>query len=103
MLKVLLRLVPTTENAAIAATAINAAINAYSIAVTADSSLIRLVNSVRNRILLAWDYDRAQIAIKSLSNGKPAVRCRIFGEKFGCEAIAGAVDSLPARDGLRKP
>jgi hypothetical protein len=38
--------------AAIAATAINAAINAYSIAVTPDSSLSKLVRSLRNGILL---------------------------------------------------
>ena len=52
-LKVLLRLVPTKLNAAIAATAINAAINAYSIAVTPESSLTRLMR-VRNRILLCF-------------------------------------------------
>ena len=39
VLNVVLRLVPTKVKAAIAATAINAAINAYSIAVTPDSSL----------------------------------------------------------------
>ena len=44
----LLRLVPTRVKAAIAATAINAAINAYSIAVTPDPSLIRFAKSVRN-------------------------------------------------------
>jgi hypothetical protein len=49
--KVVLRLVPTTLNAAIAPTAINAAINAYSMAVTPDSFLIRFMR-VRNRILL---------------------------------------------------
>ena len=49
--KVLLKLVPTTLNAAIAPTAINAAINAYSMAVTPDSFLIRFMR-VRNRILL---------------------------------------------------
>jgi len=51
VVNVLLRLVPTRLNAAIAATAINAAINAYSIAVTPDSSLTKLMR-VRNRILL---------------------------------------------------
>jgi hypothetical protein len=40
-LKVLLRLVPTSVKAAIAATAINAAISAYSIAVTPRFSLIK--------------------------------------------------------------
>jgi hypothetical protein len=38
--------------AAIAATAINAAINAYSIAVTPDSSLAKFIRSLRNEILL---------------------------------------------------
>jgi hypothetical protein len=52
VVKVLLRLVPTKVNAVIAATAINAAINAYSIAVTPDSSLTSFMISVRNRILL---------------------------------------------------
>jgi hypothetical protein len=42
--------------AAIAATAINAAINAYSIAVTPDSSLSKLVRSLRNGILLGSKY-----------------------------------------------
>jgi hypothetical protein len=46
--KVLLRLVPTRVKAAIAATAINAAINAYSIAVTPDWFLIRFGKSARN-------------------------------------------------------
>ena len=49
----LLRLVPTNVNAAMAATAINAAINAYSIAVTPDSSLTKFVRSVRNGFSLA--------------------------------------------------
>lgn len=47
-----LRLLPTEVKAAIAATAISAAINPYSIAVTPDSSLIRLVKRVRKRVLL---------------------------------------------------
>jgi hypothetical protein len=47
-LNVVLRLVPTRVKAAIAATAINAAINAYSIAVTPDSSLTKFVKSLRN-------------------------------------------------------
>jgi hypothetical protein len=54
MVKVLLRLEPTKVNAAIAATAINAAIKAYSIAVTPDSSLNIFKRSVRNRILLGF-------------------------------------------------
>ena len=70
-LKVLLRSVPTSVKAAIAATAINAAINAYSIAVTPDSSLIRFIRSVRNPILLGFKKsNRAQIAMESLTNGK---------------------------------
>lgn len=53
VLKVLLRSVPTSVKAPIAATAINAAINAYSIAVTPDSSLIRLIKRLRKRFLLS--------------------------------------------------
>src|SRR5437588_2704199 len=52
VLKVVLRLVPTRVKAAIAATAINAAIKAYSIAVTPDSSLTKLTRNLRNGILL---------------------------------------------------
>ena len=48
----LLRLVPTRVKAAMAATAINAAIKAYSIAVTPDSALTKFVRSLRNGILL---------------------------------------------------
>ena len=51
-LKVVLSCWPTMLKAAIAATAINAAIKAYSIAVTPDSSRIRLERMVRKRILL---------------------------------------------------
>ena len=54
VVNVLLRLVPTKVNAVIAATAINAAINAYSIAVTPDWSLTIFIRSVRNRILLGF-------------------------------------------------
>jgi hypothetical protein len=52
VLKVVLSWVPTRVKAAIAATAINAAIKAYSMAVTPDSSRIRLERTVRKRILL---------------------------------------------------
>jgi hypothetical protein len=52
VLKVVLGLVPTRVKAAIAATAINAAIKAYSMAVTPDSSRIRLQRMVRKRNLL---------------------------------------------------
>ena len=48
VLNVVLRLVPTRVKAAIAATAINAAISAYSIAVTPASSLEIFEKSVRN-------------------------------------------------------
>jgi len=52
VLKVVLRLVPTRVKAAMAATAINAAIKAYSMAVTPDSSRIKSERTVRKRILL---------------------------------------------------
>jgi len=52
VLNVVLRFVPTRVKAAIAATAINAAIKAYSIAVTPDSALTKFVRSLRNGILL---------------------------------------------------
>jgi hypothetical protein len=48
LLKVVLRFVPIKEKEAIAATAINAAINAYSIAVTPDVSLTSFGKSVCN-------------------------------------------------------
>ena len=57
VLKVVLRLVPTSVKAAIAATAINAAINAYSIAVTPDWSFAEFVRSLRNGIFL--DFNKA--------------------------------------------
>jgi hypothetical protein len=56
--------------AAIAATATNAAINAYSIAVTPDSSLTKFLRSVRNRILLGLEKQPAQSAIKTLIDSK---------------------------------
>ena len=52
VLNVVLRFVPTRVKAAIAATAINAAIKAYSIAVTPDSVLTKFVKSLRNGIHL---------------------------------------------------
>jgi len=52
--KVPLMLPPRVDIAAIAATATNAAISAYSIAVTPNSSLIRLVKRVRKRFLLGF-------------------------------------------------
>ena len=52
VLKVVLTSVPIRIKEAIAATAINAAINAYSIAVTPDSSLTKFMRSVRNEVSL---------------------------------------------------
>jgi hypothetical protein len=52
VLNKLFRLVPTRVKGAIAATAINAAINAYSIAVTPDSSLTKFVTSLRKEFSL---------------------------------------------------
>ena len=51
VLKVVLRLDPTKLKAAMAATAINAAITAYSIAVTPDSLLIKLEKNVSNLVI----------------------------------------------------
>jgi hypothetical protein len=53
VLKVVLRFVPTSVKAAIAATAINAAISAYSIAVTPDLSSKRFEKNLRNGSLFA--------------------------------------------------
>ena len=69
LLKVVLRLVPTRVKAAIAATAIKAAIKAYSIAVTPDSSRTRLERNLR---YLVSEQDRAQIARESLIDSKRA-------------------------------
>ena len=55
VLKVVLRWVPTKLKAAIAATAISAAIKPYSIAVTPDWSLIRLAKNLRTTNLLRWE------------------------------------------------
>jgi hypothetical protein len=54
VLKVVLRFVPTSVKAAMAATAINAAISAYSIAVTPASSLKRFGKHVRNLMILCF-------------------------------------------------
>src|SRR5271155_4018723 len=71
VLNTVLRLVPTRVKAAIAATAINAAINAYSIAVTPDWSLTKFVSSLRNGILLGSTKSIMHSAApKSLSNGE---------------------------------
>ena len=57
VLNVLLRFVPTKLNAEMAATAISAAIRAYSIAVTPDWSLMRFEKNVRNdpTLLDVWN------------------------------------------------
>src|SRR5215472_8894462 len=57
-----MRPVPTNCIAAIAATAINAAMSAYSMAVTPDPSLISFKKSVRNRVILGLMGTHAQIA-----------------------------------------
>jgi hypothetical protein len=54
VLKVVLRFVPTKVKAAIAATAINAAISAYSIAVTPASSLKRFGENAGNLMILCF-------------------------------------------------
>ena len=65
-LKVLMRPVPTNCIAAIAATAINAAMSAYSMAVTPDPSLISFKKSARNRVILGLIRTHAQIADQTL-------------------------------------
>ena len=63
--------VPTRVKAPIAASEINAAINAYSITVTPDWSLTKCVRNLRNGIFLGFTKSKlAQPAPKSLSNGK---------------------------------
>src|SRR5215472_17937285 len=57
-----MRPVPTSCIAAIAATAINAAMSAYSMAVTPDPSLISFKKSSRNRVILGLIRTHAQIA-----------------------------------------
>lgn len=64
VLNVVLRLVPTRVKAAIAATAINAAIKAYSIAVTPDSSLTKFARGLRNEILLFNKSNHEQAAAR---------------------------------------
>jgi len=71
VLNVVLRLVPTKVNAAMAATAINAAINAYSMAVTPDWSLVKFEKNVRNlsipSVYLKYTY---KLQSKALRNQK---------------------------------
>ena len=66
VLKVVLRLVPTRVKAAIAATAINAAISAYSIAVTPYFSLMRFRKNRNPAILLFGARD--EIAGRTLTD-----------------------------------
>jgi hypothetical protein len=61
-----MRPVPTNCIAAIAATAINAAMSAYSMAVTPDPSLISFKKSARNRVILVLIRTHAQIADQTL-------------------------------------
>jgi hypothetical protein len=64
-------LVPTRVKAPIAASEINAAINAYSITVTPDWPLTKCVRNLRNGIFLDFTKSKlAQPAPKSLSNSK---------------------------------
>ena len=67
-LNVLLRLVPTRVKAVIAATAINAAISAYSIAVTPDLSSMRFETKMRNEASCRLFLIHAQIAENTLTN-----------------------------------
>jgi hypothetical protein len=69
VLNVVLRFVPTSVKAAIAATAINAAINAYSIAVTPDSFFTKFERSLRNGFLLV-SKNNPQAATRQLSKSK---------------------------------
>jgi len=66
-----LRLVPTRVKAPIAATAINAAINAYSIAVTPHWASIKFVRSRRNGISPGFNESKPpQPAPRSLRKGE---------------------------------
>src|ERR1700730_4502485 len=71
VLKVVLRLDPTKLKAAMAATAINAAITAYSIAVTPDSLLIKLEKNVSNLVIpFAYLEYIHNLQLKALRNIK---------------------------------
>jgi hypothetical protein len=71
VLKVVLRLDPTKLKAAMAATAINAAITAYSIAVTPDSLLIKLEKNVSNLVIpFAYLEYIHKLQLKALRNIK---------------------------------
>src|SRR5215472_10782240 len=58
--------VPTSCIAAIAATAINAAMSAYSMAVTPDPSLVSFKKRARNRVILGLMGTHAQIADQNI-------------------------------------
>jgi hypothetical protein len=64
-------LVPTKVNAAMAATAIKAAISAYSIAVTPDSSWSSFEKSVRNEGVLCLYEATLRLQVKPLKLVKP--------------------------------
>jgi hypothetical protein len=72
---VVLRLDPTELKAAIAATAINAAITAYSIAVTPDRLLIKLEKNVRNLVFpFAYLEYTHKLQLKALRKIKKNLR-----------------------------
>jgi hypothetical protein len=96
LLNVLLRLVPTKLNAEMAATAINAAISAYSIAVTPDWSSIRFEKNVRNSQFPHFLWDTRINCKKDI---KKPQRARLL-----CASRAGASQCRRAnRDGVRQP
>jgi hypothetical protein len=64
-------LVPTKVNAAMAATAIKAAISAYSIAVTPDSSWSSFGKSLRNDGVLSLYEATLRLQVKPLKLVKP--------------------------------
>src|SRR3954447_647944 len=110
VLKVALRFEPTRLNAAIAATAINAAISAYSIAVTPASFLSRMAKSEPNGILLDCGIP-AQTAAKFSNKCKrllgpvpaywTAFRGRDEGERMRaaeCRRVRAGAHALHVRD-----
>ncbi len=68
VLKLVLISVPIMMNEAIAATAINAAINVYSIAVTPDSSLVKVERTLRNDTLLAFKQKQSCVGCEKNLN-----------------------------------
>src|SRR5215469_10235276 len=92
-----MRPVPTNCIAAIAATAINAAMSAYSMAVTPDPSLISFKKSARNRVILGLIRTHEQIADQTQS-GFGSVWAAARGDR----APAGAV-SEPGENPTEAP